>query len=430
MKDRLHPYLTRAVALGAATCTLLLSQGALATNGDFMPGYGIKAEGRGGASIAFTTDAFGGASNPATMAFAGNRIEAGAELFMPHRHAQRTGTFGGAGDFDESSYRNYFIVPNVGITYQMDDRLTLGFDMYGNTGMDTNYAGNATSCGGPDPKGANPLCGQGALAIDLMEAVLAPTVAYKLTPQIAVGVSPLLSVQTFKARGLQAFAGMSNTPTNVTNKGRDVSYGYGVRVGILVQPAEWMDVGAYYSSKIWMTPFNRYKGLFANSGDFDTPENYGVGFVVKPSQKVRIGFDWQRIDYTGVKSVSNPSSIPLPLGSHGGPGFGWHAINVYKLGIEADVAPVLTLRFGYDHTTRPIYPQDVTFNILAPGVVQDHIAAGATYRITKRSELSFSYMYAVNTHVSGPTSPALPFGGREDISMFQNSFGLGYGFRF
>ena len=39
--------------------------------GYFTHGYGIKAQGRGGASIAFTDDAFGGANNPATMAFAG-----------------------------------------------------------------------------------------------------------------------------------------------------------------------------------------------------------------------------------------------------------------------------------------------------------------------------------------------------------------------
>lgn len=393
-----------------------------------MPGYGIKAEGRGGASIAFTNDAFGGASNPATMAFAGNRFEAGAELFMPHRHAERTGTPGGVGDFDESSYRNYFIVPDLGITYQMNDRLSLGFDMYGNTGMDTNYAGNATSCGGPDPKGKNPLCGQGALAIDLMQAVLAPTVAYKLSPQVAIGVSPLLSVQAFKARGLQAFIPLSNTPTNLTNKGRDFSYGYGVRVGVLVRPAEWLDVGAYYSSKIWMTPFNRYKGLFANSGDFDTPENYGAGLVFKPAQNVRIGFDWQRIDYSGIDSVGNSSCIAKPLGSHNGPGFGWRAINVYKLGVEADVTSNLTLRFGYDHTTQPVTSQNVTFNILAPGVVQDHLTAGATYSITERSELSFMYMYAVNNHVSG--SSILPFGGTEEVSMFQNAFGIGYGYRF
>jgi long-chain fatty acid transport protein len=57
---------------------------AFATNGYFSHGYGMKAKGMGGASMAMAQDGFAGATNPASASFSGNRIEVGADLL---RHA-------------------------------------------------------------------------------------------------------------------------------------------------------------------------------------------------------------------------------------------------------------------------------------------------------------------------------------------------------
>ena len=58
---------------------------ALATNGYFSHGYGMKAKGMAGASLAMSQDAFAGATNPAAAAWAGNRIDGGIDLFRPIR---------------------------------------------------------------------------------------------------------------------------------------------------------------------------------------------------------------------------------------------------------------------------------------------------------------------------------------------------------
>ena len=70
--------LTRIFALMALAG---FATGAQATNGYFSHGYGMKAKGMGGAATAMSDDAFGGANNPASMAFAGNRLDLGADLF-------------------------------------------------------------------------------------------------------------------------------------------------------------------------------------------------------------------------------------------------------------------------------------------------------------------------------------------------------------
>lgn len=89
------------------------------------------------------------------------------------------------------------------------------------------------------------------------------------------------------------------------------------------------------------------------------------------------------------------------------------------------------LRAGYSHTTQPI-PQDQTFlNILAPGVVQDHLSFGATGNLSRNSELSFAYTHAFQKTVNGSGSiPALSGGGEADIHFSENIVGIAYGWKF
>ena len=71
---------------------LLLASSAFATNGYFPHGYGIRAKGMGGASVAMTEDSMGGANNPATMVWVGSRLDVGMDLFSPRRDANTAGT--------------------------------------------------------------------------------------------------------------------------------------------------------------------------------------------------------------------------------------------------------------------------------------------------------------------------------------------------
>ena len=74
-----------------AVAGFALPGAAMATNGYFSSGYGMKANGMGGAATAMADDAFGGANNPASMVFAGDRLDLGVTLFSPKRSASRTG---------------------------------------------------------------------------------------------------------------------------------------------------------------------------------------------------------------------------------------------------------------------------------------------------------------------------------------------------
>jgi len=426
------------VALAAALAQFALP--AVATDGYFSHGYGMKAKGMGGASIVSTDDAFGGANNPATMVFAGGRFDVGVDWFSPHRSASRSGSIGGAFDFSTDSGSTNFYIPELAYNRLLSPDMSVGVTVYGNGGMNTNYPGGVASCGQPG-KPANGLCGVGGLGVDLSQLMVAPTFSMKFAPTQSFGISPLLAYQRFRATGLQAFDNapgfppLTSSPGSVTNNGYANSTGVGLRLGYYARLGAF-SAGAAFATKTKMGKFDKYKGLFAGQGSFDIPEHYGVGIGFDPAPGWNLRLDGERIKYSGVASVGNPSSNQAPLGADNGPGFGWKDVSVLRLGVQWTATPAMTLRAGYNHCDNPVQASDVTFNILAPGVVKDHYTLGATWSLPGNAEVTVAYMHAQRNSVTGASmfnSPAFVGpgnGGTETISMYENSLGIAWGMRF
>lgn len=429
--------LSRQLRIAAAAAAACLAVPALATNGYFPHGYGIKAKGMGGASLALAQDGMGGATNPAAMVFAGGRFDVGLDLFSPVRDAQRSGAGFPTLNGYVKSDKEWFAVPEIGYNRMINSQMSLGLTVYGNGGMNTTYPQGSFNCGaGP----ANMLCGGGALGVDLSQLIIAPTIAYKLTPQHAVGVALLLGYQRFKAEGLQAFDNapgfppFTGGPGFVTNKGYDSATGVGVRLGYQGQLTPALSVGAAYAPKMNMGRFDKYRGLFAGAGDFDIPSHFGIGMAFKATPTVTIALDAMRINYSDVPAVHNPSAAPAPLGAANGPGFGWQDIDVLKFGVAWQTTPALTLRAGYNRGDNPISSANVSFNILAPGVMKDHYTAGFTYALSPTSEISGALMIAPRQSVTGASlfnavlGPGA--GGTETIGMKQRAIGIAWGTKF
>ena len=383
-----------AVAALASTC-------AFATDGYFPHGYGMKALGMGGASVAMTDNAFAGANNPAIASFSGSRADLGINIFSPKRSATQAST-------TTDSDKNAFLVPEFGYIGAANGDFTYGVTVYGNGGMNTDY-----------PASGN-VFGAGATGVNLEQLIVAPVISYKISSTTSVGVSPLLVRQKFAAKGLDGW----NIPSST---GSDVSTGLGVRLGVYSQMTPSVALAASYSPKTNMSKFKKYAGLFAEGGDFDIPANYAVGFSVDVVPKVKLAVDYQKIQYSGVKAISNDSLSGMgSMGLSNGSGFGWTDANVFKLGVEWAYSDTLTLRAGYNHTNNPVQSKDVMFNILAPGVITDHYTVGATYKLAKNSELTWAYMYAPENSVSGIDA----YTRSNTIRMSQQSLGVQYSWKF
>jgi long-chain fatty acid transport protein len=345
---------------------------ALATNGYFSHGYGIKAKGIGGVGIALPQDSLAAATNPAGIAFVGDRIDVGVDLFVPDRSVEITGNGAGRNGNYSGNGTKSFLIPEFGYNKTLNQTTSVGIAVYGNGGMNTKYNSSPFGgfWGGQDPAGVN-----------LEQLFIAPTVAYKVSPRQSLGVSLVYAYQRFSADGLQGFAGSSSAPGNVSNQGTDTSTGWGVRIGWTGEISDSVTLGATYASRINASAFSKYKGLFADGGDFDIPENFGVGIAVKATPKLTLAADVQQINCGQIKAVANPLSNLLTgnlLGSANGPGFGWRDATVYKFGASYDYSKDLTLRAGFSTTRQPIPSSETFFNILAPGVIERNLTLGAT----------------------------------------------------
>jgi len=463
----------RSILASALLAVVAIPSVALATDGYFSHGYGMKAKGMGGASTAMASDAFGGANNPASMVWAGTRLDIGVDLFSPKRDASRTGSsgFGTGMDGAVTSGSNLFPIPEFGYNRMWGADKSIGITVYGNGGMNTDYAGGQIAGGGVNACGTgagqfnqasqqpgpyNLLCGSGKLGQNLEQLVISPTFAMKLNKDHALGASLLIARQTFKAEGLSAFYGYTSTafnagfnpaayPTNnLTERGKDTTWGYGLKLGWMGRMSDTVNLGASYTTKVKMRKFDMYKDLFAGQGYFDMPDSVNLGIAVQTTPKLTIAADYQRINYSGIRSIANASTTAAdgPAGTTGGVfnslgcdscrGFGWSSVNVFKIGGEYRYRPNLILRAGYNHSDNPIQSRDVTFNILAPGVIKDHVTLGFTYDLSKDSELTMAYMHAFKNSVSGPSlfNKWLGDNATDTIRMYENSLGIAYAVKF
>ncbi len=412
----------RKTLVAAATAAALAPLAAHATTGYFSHGYGIKAKSMGGVGIALPQDALAAATNPAGMALVGNRLDVGLDWFAPDRGSEVVGNPLFSGTYNGNDTKS-FLIPEFGYNRMINPNLALGVSVYGNGGMNTDYKTSPfAALGGSSPAG-----------VDLMQLFVAPTVAWR-TGNHAFGASLNLAYQRFEARGLQPFAGFSSDPANLTDRGHDNSTGWGLRVGWNGQVLPSVTLGATYQTKTRMGKFDKYRGLFADQGEFDIPENYGVGIAVKATPKLTIAADIQQINYSDIPAVGNPVDCLFTgcqLGGPNGAGFGWRDTTVYKLGLAYEWSPSLTLRGGFVTLKQPIPASQTLFNILAPGVVEDHLTLGATWQLSKQSELTFAYMHAFEKKVNGSGSIPPGFGGGEaNLRMDQNSLGFAWGWKY
>lgn len=419
----------RSTFYAAVLAVAAVSPAAMATNGYFAHGWGMKSKAMAGAGIANPEDGLAAANNPAGMVLVGNRIDFGVDWFSPDRSATISGA--GSSALNQSLDGNgndNFLIPEFGYNQMINATMSLGVSVYGNGGMNTKYN-----------NGVNYFSSVGPAGVDLVQLFITPTFSMKIDDKHSFGASVNFAYQRFEALGLQGFcnSSFSSNPTNCTNNGFDDSTGYGVSLGYLGQITPNFSVGVSYRSKTQMSKFDKYSGLFAEQGDFDIPSMYGIGFKFSPATNFTILFDYTRINYTEVAAIANSiTNLTVggnQLGTDNGGGFGWNDINVYKLGFAYQVSSDLILRAGWNRGDQPIPTSESFFNILAPGVIKDHITLGATWVLANKSEITVAYMRALENEVKG--SGSIPngggfAGGEADLKMSQNSLGIAYGWKF
>jgi len=266
---------------------------------------------------------------------------------------------------------------------------------------------------------------------------ITPTFAFRLAENHALGATAIGAIQWFEARGVGSFAPFSLAPDKLSDNDSSYSYGGGFRFGYLGNFSPYFAVGASYQTKIWMSEFDEYTGLFAEAGDFDIPSNWVIGIAIKPTESFDIVLDVQRILYSDVAAVSNPMMPALgmcmmqdPAGCMGadmGPGFGWEDMTVIKGGVQLRTEGGWAWRAGYSYGEQPIPESEMLFNILAPGVIEQHLTAGFSKAFGSQ-EISFAVMRGFDKTISGSNPLDPPAAQLIDLQMDQWEFEVSWAF--
>ena len=408
-----------------------------ATDGYFRHGYGVKYAAMGGSGTALSLGSLGAITNPAGIAFLNNGFSVDVSFFSPVRSysvygnpSGYPGTFGlMPGKYESRS--ELFIFPTLGANWKLGEKFAVGLVGYGNGGMNTDYRTRVFY----DPFSQS-------TGVNIEQMFVGASIAYEFVKGHAVGVAPLFGYQKFSAKGIISFAGFSKDPSSLSGNSQSTATGFGARIGYQGKLLPFLSIGGSYQSKIFMSPFKRYQGLFAEVGDFDVPATWNAGLAIHASRNLTIAADVEQILYSGVKSVSNPMDLTInspillngipnpgfnPLGSEVGWGFGWKDITVVKVGAMFKPAAEWTLMAGFSQGQQPFDGKEVLFNILAPAVVNQHLTLGISKKFEDR-EMSVSFMYSPSRTVEGVNPLEVPAQQSIRLEMYQWQLEFGYSF--
>jgi long-chain fatty acid transport protein len=357
-----------------------------AGNGLFLHGVGAKAKGMGGAAIAYPQDAFSGAANPATLVFVKPQLDYDFDVMHPVRTAIiRENSLGVPTGEHSGDGQAFNVAPEMAFVKEINNSTAWGISMV-ESGTGVKYD--------------VPLFGTSKAYSNVAQVQLNFTFAKKLAEDAAIGISPYFAYQRFSLKGLENYKMFSSDAEHVTNNGVDSSSGFGVRIGGYKKLSPVTSAGLFYQTKTNMSRFEKYRGVIAEHGKFNLPENYGVGIAVKANPKTNIAFDVVRINYSDLISLGRGNGTGL-MGSDEGPGFGWRSQTVYKLGVEYQASDKLTLRAGYNYAKSPVVSEYTMLNTFAPAVDEHHLTLGATWKTSKRSDFTLGYMHVFNKKVRG-----------------------------
>jgi long-chain fatty acid transport protein len=279
-----------------------------------------------------------------------------------------------------------------------------------------------------------------------------PTVAYKLTPALTVGVG--LQVEYFRIRLNHGSFASPLLGTLVGSRSFEADdWGLGATAGLLWQPLPGTSVGLGFRSAVSLEVeggFRRVPGLLSApavstdvTADLTLPEQVTLSFrqAMAPGWAV-LGTvewtNWSRLgDVSALAAGCGPTGVCEVLNLNYRDGW------LFALGAEYAYSPALLLRAGVAYEISPI--ENDTRDILVPDSNRVFLSLGASYKYSEQIVVDVAYSHvffedarfcmasaaanAGSTHCNAGTPPAaILLRGDVDSSVDIISVGLRYRF--
>jgi long-chain fatty acid transport protein len=272
------------------------------------------------------------------------------------------------------------LVPASYANYQVNDRLYLGLAMNSGFGLVTkpdneDWAGSVL-----------------AITSDVFTINVNPTIAYKLTPELTVGVG--VQVEYLNVR-------LRNDARPLGGDARNAELddiGIGATAGATWTPVQGTTLGIGWRSAVEFDLEGDY-----NAGDFTSnnaqanltlPDIVTIGLRQRLTERLDllVGYEWTNWSKVGTIPVNANGIVPEELRLEYDDG---HFVSA---GLEFDYSPATTFRFGVAWEKSPI--SDKERNVLLPDSDRIWLSVGATHKFSEKISVDVGY-----THIFADDAP-------------------------
>jgi long-subunit fatty acid transport protein len=189
--------------------------------------------------------------------------------------------------------------------------------------------------------------------------------------------------------------------------GNESSTAAGVRLNYTQPFGEQISVQAALQSKIDMQPFQSYRGVFSDPGDFDIPAEAEISARVALSPAWGITVGTQHVMYSELKAFSSyalPERFLSLLGDGTSPVFAWRDLTVYNLALDYALGRSSRIDLRYSTQQQPEPSSALLFDALREEFTDRNVAIGVTHRFDRAGELRLAASHAPVEYFLGNTS--------------------------
>lgn len=388
-------------ALAAGLVLAAAAQGAVAS-GIYSEGIGARALGMGGAFVAVADDSTAVFWNPAGLVqLQGRGVNLGLySMSTWMKHGNGHGAHNAGADFapemgdvfakvypSEPHYldRDKVFWPSAATAPEFTGhwnrgRYTLGFGAFTLGGAYSDYEGE-----GVDPLSGATVEGSVYSLFGLVD--FNSSIGVQVTERLSLGLGLDLLVGYINVEVDKDYLGSANAalPDYRLDVHSD-ALGYGVQgvFGALYKVHPRLSVGAVYRSGAKMKlegdssatlrfldgdPGNDFDEKSDQYHRFRFPPSWALGLAWRPSDRLLLSFDWNRVDWTkfywpaGRIKYEHPGAALLKSVNNDP---GWFPADSYRMGFEYRLSPQLTWRAGYYKETSGGFPpeaENITYTV-------------------------------------------------------------------
>jgi len=360
---------------------------AMATNGTNLIGVGSISRSMGGVGVAAPQDAISAVfANPAAMCMGpycpGSQADFDATFFKPTVKATIT-TPGGT--INVESQMEPFIIPAVGISTPISDKLRFGFGAYGVSGMGVDYRDIIDL----DPGTPGP---QGEIFTMYQVMRFAPNLAWLVSPNFSLGANLQIVYASLDLGG-----------------GTSHNYATGVQLGGMYRIGE-THIGLSYTTEESIDHDRVMDTDMSGLGDatlaLSSPQSVVAGVSFEQIKNLLVEFNVKWYNWADADGYKD---------------FDWEDQTVYAIGGQYKLPSGWAFRAGYNFAKSPVkehngwtafsapgpppvltpeFGQEYLRVIGLPAVVESHVTLGLGYEFSERFQATFGYMHAFSNDIT------------------------------